>query len=76
VVAAATYAIEYAFVPFLGGYAVAIFGSSEWMVDFADYLSTPHRWVLFRVPLFVVYLIVIAAGCARLAEQRRDESAV
>ena len=71
VVAGLTYAIEYAFVPFLGSWAVAMFGSSEWMVDFADYLSTPHRWVLFRLPLFVVYLVVIAAGIGRLA--RTDE---
>ena len=71
VIAGLTYAIEYAFVPFLGSWAVAMFGSSEWMVDFADYLSTPHRWVLFRLPLFVVYLMVIAAGIDRLA--RTDE---
>lgn len=76
VIAGLTYAIEYAFVPFLGAYAAAMFGSSEWMLDFADYLSTPHRWVLFRIPLFVVYLVVIAAGIARLAEQKRSEPVV
>ncbi len=71
VVAGLTYAIEYAFVPFLGAYAVAMFGSAEWMADFADYLSTPDRWVVFRIPLFVVYLVVIATGIRRLA--RPDE---
>ena len=71
VVAGLTYAIEYAFVPFLGSWAVAMFGSSEWMVDFAEYLSAPHRWVAFRLPLFVVYLVVIAEGIGRLA--RTDE---
>jgi len=71
VVAGLTYAIEYAFVPFLGSWAVAMFGSSEWMVDFAEYLSAPHRWVVFRLPLFVVYLVVIAEGIGRLA--RTDE---
>jgi hypothetical protein len=71
VVAGLTYAIEYAFVPFLGAWAVAMFGSSEWMVNFGDYLSTPHRWVIFRLPLFIVYLVVIAAGIGRLA--RTDE---
>ena len=76
VVAAVTYAVEYAFVSFLGAYAAAMFGSSQWMVDFGDYLSNPHRWVLFRVPLFVVYLVVIAAGIARLTEQKRSEPVV
>ncbi len=71
IVAGLTYAIEYAFVPFLGSWAVAMFGSSEWMVDFADYLSTPHRWVLFRLPLFIVYLVVIAAGIGRLCPDGR-----
>jgi hypothetical protein len=67
-VAALTYAIEYAFVPFLGAYAVAMFGSADWMVDFAEYLSTPGRWIVFRIPLFVVYLVVIVAGIRRLAQ--------
>jgi hypothetical protein len=67
VIAGLTYAIEYAFVPFLGSWAVAVFGTSEWMVDVADYLSTPNRWVIFRLPLFVVYLVVIAEGVSRLA---------
>ena len=67
VVAALTYAIEYAFVDFLGAWAVAAFGSSEWMVDFGEYLSVPHHWVLFRIPLFAIYLVLVASGVARLA---------
>ncbi|HUG64194.1 MAG TPA: hypothetical protein VMK83_03165 [Gaiellaceae bacterium] len=67
VIAGLTYAIEYALVPFLGAWAVAMFGSSEWMVELAGYLSTPDKWVVFRIPLFAVYLVVIAAGIGRLA---------
>jgi hypothetical protein len=73
VIAVLTYAIEYGFIPFLGSWTVAMFGSAEWMVDFADYLSTPHRWVLFRLPLFVAYLVVIAAGISRLARSDASE---
>ena len=76
VVAAVTYATEYAVVPFLGAWATAMFGTSEWITDVGEYLVVPHRWVLFRVPLFVVYLVVIAAGIARLAEQKRSEPVV
>jgi hypothetical protein len=70
VVAGLTYAFEYAFVPFLGAYAPAMFGSSDWMADIGDYLSAPHRWVVFRLPLFVVYLLVIGEGIARLSKER------
>ena len=66
-VAALTYAIEYAFVGFLGAWAVAAFGSTGWMVDFGEYLSVPHHWVIFRIPLFAIYLVLIAAGIVRLA---------
>jgi hypothetical protein len=73
VIAGLTYAIEYGVIPFLGAWAVAMFGSSEWITDVGEYLIVPHRWVLFRIPLFVVYVVVIAAGSARLAERRRSE---
>jgi hypothetical protein len=77
VVAALTYAVEYALVPFLGAYAVAMFGSSGWMTDVSDYLTVPHRWVIFRLPLLVVYLVVIAQGIARLTrELKADPPAV
>ena len=68
VVGSLTYAIEYASVPFLGAYAVAMFGGSEWMTDFSDYLTVPHHWVLYRLPLLVVYLVVIAQGIRRLSQ--------
>lgn len=74
-VAGLTYAIEYAFVPFLGAYAVAMFGSSEWMTDVSDYLTVPHHWVIFRLPLLLVYFIVIAQGIARLSKEATSEAA-
>ena len=73
VVAALTYGIEYALVGFIGAWAVAMFGESEWMTDLADDLATPHHWVVFRLPLFVTYLVVIGAGIERLT--RRGEPA-
>jgi hypothetical protein len=75
VVAGLTYAVEYAVVPFLGAYAVAMFGSSEWMTDVSDYLTVPHRWVIFRLPLLVVYLVVIAQGIVRLSKEATSEPA-
>lgn len=73
VVAGLTYAVEYAFVLFLGEYATAISGRSDWTTDVSEYLSVSYRLVLFRVPLFVVYLVLIGEGLARLAAPRTDE---
>jgi hypothetical protein len=67
VVAGVTYAIEYAFVSFLGAYAVAVFGADDWIVELAEKLEDPGTLVAFRLPLFVVYLVVIAVGIRRLA---------
>lgn len=75
VVSALTYTIEYAVVPFLGAWAVAMFGSPEWLTDFADYLATPHHWVIFRLPLFAVYLILIGAGIERLVQRAAPATA-
>ena len=36
-----------------------------------DYLKTPHHLVVYRLPLFAVYLFLIGAGIERLA--RRGE---
>lgn len=69
VVAALTYAIEYAVVPFLGAWAVAMLGESDWATDLADALTPPHHLVVFRLPLFVTYLVVIAAGIDRFARE-------
>ena len=69
-VAGLTYAVEYAFVPWLGWYANAMVGGSDWVADVSGYLDVPHRLVLFRLPLFMVYLLLISKGIARLAEQR------
>ena len=69
-VAGLTYLVEYAFVPWLGSYANEVVGASAWVTDVSDYLDTPHRLVLFRLPLFLVYLLLIYEGIARLTERR------
>jgi hypothetical protein len=67
-IAAVTYSFEYAVVPFLGSWAAAMFGSADWIVESAEFLTPPH-WVVFRLPLFAMYLVVIAAGIDRLARR-------
>lgn len=66
-IAALTYGIEYGVVDFLGAWMVAMFGSSEWLENLGEDLSDPQHWVVFRLPLFAAYLVVIAAGVGRLA---------
>ncbi len=75
VVAALTYAVEYAFVPWLGAYASAVDGNAGWVADVSEYLDTPQRLTLFRLPLFAVYLVVVAAGLGRLAGGSSGEPA-
>jgi len=70
VVAGLTYAVEYAFVPWLGSYANALAGGSAWITDVSDYLDVPNRLVLFRLPLFMVYLVLIFEGIRRLSGRR------
>ena len=70
-VAALTYAVEYAFVDYLGAGATRVFGSGNWTADVGDYLEEPDHLVVYRLPLFVVYLVLIAAGIDRLT--RRHE---
>ena len=71
VVAALTYVVEYAVVDYLGAWAVHVFGSDAWIADTGEYLNTPHHLILFRLPLYAVYLVLIAAGVDRLVG--RDE---
>ena len=73
VVAGVTYTVEYGVIPFLGAWAPAMFGTADWSTEVGEFLIVPHRWVLFRIPLFLVYLVVIAAGVSRLVEQRRSQ---
>jgi hypothetical protein len=73
-VAGVTYAVEYAVVPFLGAWAIALFGSTNWLVDAGEYLGDPQRWVVFRLPLLGVYLLLIAAGARRLADPARYDA--
>jgi hypothetical protein len=74
-VAALTYVIEYAVVDYLGAWAVQVFGSATWIADLGDYLNTPHHLVVYRLPLYAVYLVLIAAGIERLFGRREPASA-
>jgi hypothetical protein len=69
-VAALTYAVEYAFVGHLGAWAAQAFGSATWITDVDEYLSTAHHLVIYRVPLYAVYLVLIACGIGRLGDRR------
>ena len=71
-VAGLTYLVEYGFIPWLGAWVPAVFGTSDWMTDVAEFLI-PYRLVLLNLPLFAVYLLVLAGGIERLAALRNDE---
>jgi hypothetical protein len=73
-VAAATYTVEYALVPFLGAWLVAVAGSAAWMTEAGDFLSEPEHWVVFRLPLFAVYIAVLAEGVRRLGSKTEPMS--
>jgi hypothetical protein len=64
VVAVLTYAIEYAFVMWLGAYAKV--DGAGWRGDVSEFLNDTRTLTLFRLPLFAVYLVIIAAGLVRL----------
>jgi hypothetical protein len=74
VVAALTYALEYAFVPWLGAYAEAIVGGSEQVPDISDWLASPGHLTLVRLPLFAAYVLLIVAGVRRLARPGRYDA--
>lgn len=73
VVAVVTYAVEYAFVPWLGAYATP--GDAGWKADVTEYLDDPGRLTVFRLALFAIYLLVVVAGLARLAALRGGRTA-
>ena len=75
VVSSVTYAVDYAFVPWLGAYADAIVGDAEWVADTSEYLDDPQRLTLLRLPLFAVYVVLLVAGVRRLVAQRRAQDA-
>jgi len=75
IVGALTYAFEYAVVDYLGAWARAVFGDAAWVTDAGAYLSTPHHLVIYRLPLYVVYLLLIAAGIERLVARGEHEPA-
>jgi hypothetical protein len=74
-IAAVTYALEYAFIDFLGAYAAAALGEPGWVIETGEWLNQPDRWGAMRLPLFVAYLVVIAAGIARISELMKRSSA-
>lgn len=73
-VAGLTYGFEYGFIPWLGAWVPAVFGSSDWTSDIAEFL-TPYRLVLLNLPLIGVYLLVLAEGIGRLAAPPRPPRA-
>ena len=66
VVGAVTYVVEYAVVDYLGAWAAHVFGSADWVSEAGEHLKTPHHLVLVSLPLYGVYLVLIAAGMERL----------
>jgi hypothetical protein len=66
VVGALTYVAEYAVLGYLGSWATHVFGSTDWIADAGEHLETPHHLVLFNLPLYATYLVLIAAGIERL----------
>jgi hypothetical protein len=53
-------------VDYLGAWAVQVFAGAGWVADIGAYLNTPHHLVVYRLPLYAVYLVLIAAGIERL----------
>jgi hypothetical protein len=72
-IAAVTYAVEYAFVPWLGAYVSAIAGDSDRITRVSDYLDDPQHLMLFRAPLFTTYVVLVAAGVVRLRTDHAGE---
>ena len=73
-IAAVTYVVEYATVPFLGSFASGVFHDANWITDVSDWLNVPNHWALLRLPLATVYVVVIAAGIARLRDLMTQNS--
>ena len=69
-IAAVTYAVEYAFVPWLGASVGAIAGDSDRITRLSDYLDDPQHLTLFRAPLLAAYVVLVAAGVVRLRADR------
>ena len=65
-IATVTYAVDYAFLPFLGAFATELVGTPAWVEETSEFLSDPQTLVLVRLPLFLIYVVVISAGVRRL----------
>jgi hypothetical protein len=74
VVAVLTYVVEYAFIPWLGAYGSAIAEDTNWISDVSAHLDDPQRLTLYRIPLLAAYLLLVAAGIARLAREPARET--
>ncbi|HEX9163028.1 MAG TPA: hypothetical protein VF980_15085 [Thermoanaerobaculia bacterium] len=68
-VAAATYLIEYALVPYLGGFLMNA-SSPPRLWWWSDLISDPRGAALLRLPLFACYLWLIASARSRLTPLR------
>jgi hypothetical protein len=66
VVAAVTYIVDYAFVSFLGRNLHALAPDEEWVTRVTDYLTDLDRLTVLRLPLLLVYLLIVAGGFRRL----------
>ena len=71
-IAGVTYLVEYGFISWLGAWVPAVFGRSGWMTDVDGFL-VPYRLVLLNLPLFALYLFIIAEGIGRFAASPTDE---
>jgi hypothetical protein len=69
-VAAVTYVVEYALLIALGRFLVAFFDKSSFLLKVSDRLSTPGAETVLRVPLFIAFLVLLAAGFWRLRALR------
>ena len=45
-------------------------GDAAWITDISKHLDDPREVTVFRLPLFAIYLLIVAAGVARLAGSR------
>jgi hypothetical protein len=66
VVAAVDWIFEYAFTKVLGRFLVAFFTDSSGLLRFSDRVSTQAGQTLIRIPLFLAFLVLLAAGARRL----------
>jgi hypothetical protein len=72
IVAAVDWIVEYALFRALGRFLVAFFADSSRLLRISDRVSTQGAETIVRIPLFVAFLILLAAGARRLAPTCRQ----